>query len=156
MRTILVKETSKPYMLAPGAGVAGFGSGVKAGVGSTAGGFTLIESSTKGGAPWHVHTREDEYFYVLEGEIVVWCGEEEFHGKAGSFIFLPRGIPHAWDVESEGKAKLLMMTVPGMLEEFLREFHPAKGQERDAIAARYGITFFSGRPAAHFLKRDQA
>jgi len=149
-----MKELPRPYMLEAESGVPGFGVGVKASVRSTGGGFTMIESSTKGGAPWHVHTREDEYFYVLEGKIVVWCGEEEFHAGPGAFVFLPRGIPHAWDVESEGKAKLLMMTVPAMLEEFLREFHAAKGQERDAVAAKHGITFFSGRPAANFLNRE--
>ena len=133
-------------MLNPGSGVEGFNAGVKAAASGTAGTFSLVESHTKGGAPWHVHTREDEYFYVIEGKIVVWCGEQEFHAGPGSFVFLPRGIPHAWDVESEIKARILMMTVPGMLEEFLREFHAATGPERDAVAARYGLTFFAERP----------
>ena len=137
---------TKPYMLEPGQGVPGFDSGAKTSKEATGGNFTLIESCTRGGAPWHVHTREDEYFYVLEGKIVVLCGEEVFHAGPGSFVFLPRGIPHAWDVESEGKAKLLMMTVPGMLEEFLREFHAATPQQRDGVAAKYGLTFFAQKP----------
>jgi quercetin dioxygenase-like cupin family protein len=140
------KQTAQAYTLGAGQGVPGFGEGVKASVGRTAGAFTLIESTTAGGAPWHVHTREDEYFYVLEGKVVVWCGEDEFHAGPGSFVFLPRGIPHSWDVESEGKAKLLMMTVPGMLEEFLREFHAATGPQRNEVARKYGLTFFSGKP----------
>src|SRR5579859_5049282 len=100
-----MKETAKGYCLEAGQGVAELGPSVKAAVSSTAGGFSLIESTTAGGAPWHVHTREDEYFYVLEGKVVVWCGEEVFHAGPGSFVFLPRGVPHSWDVESEGKAK---------------------------------------------------
>ncbi len=99
----------------------------------------MIESHTKGGAPWHVHTREDEYFYFLDGAIVVHCGEEQFRAGRRSFIFLPRGIPHAWDVDGES-ATLLMMTA--MLEEFLREFQAASTREdRDEVAASYGIQF---------------
>ena len=72
-------ETLKPYVLEAGESIPGCADGVKASVASTAGGFTMIESSTAGGAPWHVHSREDEYFYVVEGEITVWCGKETFH-----------------------------------------------------------------------------
>src|ERR1043166_5162425 len=141
-----MKENARPYVLQAGEGVPGFDSGVKASVSSTAGGFTLIESCTAGGAPWHVHSREDEYFYVVEGEIKVWCGKAEFHAGPRSFVFLPRGVPHAWDVRSPGKATVLMMTVPAMLDVFLREFHAATGAQRDAVALKYGLTFFAGPP----------
>jgi quercetin dioxygenase-like cupin family protein len=141
-----MKEDLKPYVLRTGENVPGCAHGVKASIGSTGGAFTMIESLTGGGAPWHVHTREDEYFYVVDGEIVVWCGKEEFYAGPGSFVFLPRGIPHAWDVKSATKATVLMMTVPAMLEEFLREFHLATADQRSAIAEKYGITFFAGRP----------
>jgi mannose-6-phosphate isomerase-like protein (cupin superfamily) len=136
----------KPYLLQAGQSVPGNVDGVKASVSSTAGGFTMIESHTAGGAPWHVHSREDEYFYVVEGEITVWCGKETFNAGPRSFVFLPRGVPHAWDVKSPGKATVLMMTVPAMLDEFLREFHAARPDQRDAIAQKYGLTFFAGRP----------
>jgi quercetin dioxygenase-like cupin family protein len=134
--------TSKPYVLHPGEGVAGFDASVKASMRSTGGALTMIESHTAGGAPWHVHSREDEYLYVVSGTLKVWCGKEVFHAEQGSFIFLPRGIAHAWDVASEGKATVLMMTIPAMLEEFLRELHAAAGQEaRDRVAEKYGIRF---------------
>jgi len=142
-----MKENARPYVLQAGKGVPGFDSGVKASVSSTAGGFTLIESCTAGGAPWHVHSREDEYFYVVEGQIVVWCGEEVFHAGPRSFVFLPRGVPHSWDVESPGRATVLMMTVPAMLEEFLRDFHAATPNQRASVAEKYGLTFFPGRPS---------
>ncbi|HLK60655.1 MAG TPA: hypothetical protein VKU00_29095 [Chthonomonadaceae bacterium] len=54
-----------PYVLQAGEGVSGFGASVKAGRVSTGGSLTLIESRTKGGAPLHVHAREEEYFYVI-------------------------------------------------------------------------------------------
>src|SRR5262245_51715623 len=135
----------KPYVLQAGEGVEGFGSGVKAGRASTGGNLTLIESRTRGGAPPHVHTREDEYFYVVEGTIVVRCGNDAFEAGPRSFVFLPRGIPHSWDVAGDGIATVLMITVPAMLEEFLEEFHAAPSADaRQEIAARYGLTFLPG------------
>ena len=107
----------------------------------------MIESHTRGGAPWHVHSREDEYLYVVSGALKVWCGKEVFQAEQGSFVFLPRGVAHAWDVASQEKATVLMMTIPGMLEEFLREFHAAAGKEaKDRVSAKYGIQFLSGPP----------
>src|ERR1051326_2491560 len=141
-----MNEFPKPYLLRAGENVSGCADGVKASIASTVGGFTLIESHTAGGAPWHVHTREDEYFYVVEGEITVWCGKDEFHAGPRSFVFLPRGVPHAWDVKSPGKATVLMMTAPAMLDEFLREYHAARPDQRNVIAEKYGLTFFTGRP----------
>jgi len=132
---------SAPYLLLPGEGLAGFDASVKASRAATGGQLSLIESHTRGGAPWHVHSREDEYFYVLAGTIVVHLEDQNYEAPAGSFVFLPRGLPHAWDVKRE-KASLLMMTVPAMLEEFLKEFHAAATRaERDEVAARYGIEF---------------
>jgi len=138
----------RPYLLLPGEGVAGIDASVKAAKGSTGGSFTLIESHTRGGAPWHVHSREDEYLYVVSGVLAVSVGKEVFRAEQGSFVFLPRGVAHAWDVASPEKATVLMMTVPAMLEEFLREFHAASGKEvRDAVSAKYGIQFLSGPPS---------
>lgn len=134
-------DVLETYVLAAGQGVHGGDSSLKAGSASTGGAFTLIESRTDGGAPLHVHTREDEYFYVLDGVISVQIGEKTFEAGARSFVFLPRNIPHAWDVVGD-EATLLLMTIPAGLETFLDEFHAASGKEaRDAVAARYGITF---------------
>jgi mannose-6-phosphate isomerase-like protein (cupin superfamily) len=131
----------RPYMLKAGEGVSAGDSSTKASVASTGGGLTLIESRTTGGAPLHVHTREDEYFYVVEGAISVHCGDETYEAGTRSFVFLPRGIPHEWDVVGE-EATILMLTVPAALDEFLGEYHAAPSREaRDAIAERYGITF---------------
>src|SRR5258708_3225183 len=107
---------NEPYVLHAGEGVAGFDAAVKASRLSTGGNLSLIESRTRGGAPWHVHTREDEYFYVTEGTIMVSLGNERYEAGPGSFVFLPRGVPHAWDVGGDGVATLLMMTAPAMLE----------------------------------------
>ena len=135
------RKFAKGYVLGPDQGVPGYDSDVKASRSSTGGRITVIESHTLGGEQEHVHTREDEYFYVLEGRIIVHCGDETYSAGPGSFVFLPRGIPHGWDVHGGGLAKILMMTAPAMLEEFLREFHAPTVEPRHAIAAKYGITF---------------
>ena len=103
--------------------------------------MTLIESHTDGGAPPHVHQREDEAMYVLSGRIVVHVGDEEFHVGEGGFVFMPRGVVHDWDVEGE-TASVLIMAAPGGLERFLDEFHAAGDwSARDEVAERYGLTF---------------
>ncbi|MBI1282090.1 MAG: cupin domain-containing protein [Anaerolineaceae bacterium] len=131
-------ENMKPYVLQADEGI-GSDSSLKATVASTGGHFTLIESDTDGGAPMHIHSREDEYFYVVEGTITVTCGDQVFEVGPRGFVFLPRNIPHAWDVIGQ-RATVLMMTVPARLDEFLAEFHAAASQEvKDKISQKYGI-----------------
>ena len=129
------------YVLGPGEGVPGGGDhALKASEPSTGGTLTLFESDTDGGAPRHVHSREDECFYVLEGVISVECGDETFEAGPRSFVFLPRAIPHAWDVVGD-RATVLIITVPAGFEEFMRELHEAEGPARLEVARRHGIEF---------------
>jgi quercetin dioxygenase-like cupin family protein len=71
------------------------------------------------GPPLHVHEREDEAFYVLEGGLSVRMGDEEFEAPAGSFAFQPRGIPHTFRSSSDG-ARVLLLMVPSGLEGYFR------------------------------------
>jgi quercetin dioxygenase-like cupin family protein len=129
------------YVLQPGEGGAGQDDpDVKASRASTDGALTVIDSVTSGGAPSHVHAHEDECFYVLEGTITVECGDDAWTLGPGAFVFLPRGVPHAWDVVG-ARARVLIITAPAGLEEFLREFHAAAGSERAEVARRHGIEF---------------
>ncbi|MEP7294193.1 MAG: cupin domain-containing protein [Chloroflexota bacterium] len=133
-------KTAQGYILQAGEGLSG-DSSLKASAASTAGGLTVIESKTTGGAPLHVHTREDEYFYVLEGILSIRLGDETFEAGARSFVFLPRNVPHEWDVIGE-EATLLLLTAPAGLDAFLNEYHAAESKEaRDQVAAKYGIRF---------------
>src|SRR5690349_4101484 len=88
----------KGYVLRPGEGVPGFDGSVKAGRVSTGGSLCVIESTTRGGAPRHVHAVDDEAFYVLEGTLSVECGGDVWEAGPRCFVFLPHGVPHAWDV----------------------------------------------------------
>ncbi len=126
------------YAIGPGGSV-GEDADVKASRISTGGSLTVIESRTQGGAPLHVHAREDEAMYVLEGAIWARCGDERFDVGPRSFVFLPRGVPHEWDVVGD-EALLVIITSPAGLEEFLHEFHAPEADRRE-IGSRYGIEF---------------
>src|SRR5881227_2259092 len=71
-----------------------------------------------GGSPMHVHRREDEWFYVTEGELTFWVGGELTDAPAGSFVYGPRGIPHTFTVTSP-EARFLLVTDPAGFEGFM-------------------------------------
>src|SRR5689334_2800821 len=62
----------------------------------TNGKYTTFEVIVRpgGGPPPHVHSREEECFYILDGELTLWAGDERIVATAGMFINLPVGIPH--------------------------------------------------------------
>src|SRR6266480_3490664 len=64
----------------------------------TNGEFGLIELRVPEGvgSPWHVHPEEDEWFYVLDGEVTVWVADTKMSLTAGSFAFGPKGVPHTF------------------------------------------------------------
>jgi quercetin dioxygenase-like cupin family protein len=131
---------SRAYLLNAGEGLDG-DTALKASRSSTGGAMTLIESDTDGGAPPHVHSREDEAMYALDGEITVRVGDQRFAAKRGAFVFMLRGEEHEWDVVGE-RAVVLILASPAGLEEFLAEFHAAQDWAgRDEVAARYGLEF---------------
>lgn len=71
------------------------------------------------GSPLHVHSREDEWFYIVEGELTFWVGGETIVAPAGSFVYGPRGIPHTFTVTSP-EARFLLVVEPAGFEDFLR------------------------------------
>ena len=95
---------------------------VLAGSEDTEGQFALIEMLARKGTepPRHVHHREDEAFYVLEGEITFYIGDESYVATPGTFVFAPRGIPHSWVVETDVVRKLVTLT-PGGADEHFRD-----------------------------------
>jgi quercetin dioxygenase-like cupin family protein len=127
---------------------------IKAGGEATGGRFAVTEHLVpKGtGSPLHVHTREDEWFYILEGELVLWVGGRRIEAAAGAFVYGPRGIPHTYMVTS-AQARFLVGVEPAGFEDFVRALAepaltrtlpPHTGQPPDpahmtALAAEYGI-----------------
>jgi quercetin dioxygenase-like cupin family protein len=88
----------------------------------TGGAYGLLEITVPAGVgpPWHVHPEEDEWLYVLEGELTVWVADARMSLKAGSFAFGPKGVPHTFYVEA-GEARALVGFAPMQFEGFLRE-----------------------------------
>lgn len=74
-----------------------------------------------GGPPPHVHSREEEGFYVLEGEITLRVNGEPIVARAGSFANLPIGVPHSFKNESSLPAKMLISVAPAGLEQMFFE-----------------------------------
>jgi quercetin dioxygenase-like cupin family protein len=65
--------------------------------------------------PLHVHTHEAEAFYLLDGHLTYRAGEQLLHLSEGDFIYLPRGVPHAFRVTGTSPMRCLALTVPGRL-----------------------------------------
>ena len=121
---------------------------IRASAEATGGVFTLIEEvPPMVDTPLHIHAREDEMFYVLEGEHVVQCGDEEFRLGPGGVVFLPRGIPHSQRRVVPGEGRLLVLTSPAGFEGFFRQLAAAErdgtlGPDAYAEASEsYGITW---------------
>ena len=69
------------------------------------------------GSPRHRHRDEDEAWYILDGELTFWLGDEVCTGTAGAFVFGPRGITHRFRVDS-AEARFLLFLTPAGFEDF--------------------------------------
>lgn len=86
--------------------------------------------------PLHIHHTEDEIFIVLEGEFRFVIGSGEHRLRAGATILAPKGIPHAYRVESQNGGKWLTITTGHDFENFVKAAsRPAEG---DALPERHG------------------
>src|SRR5215813_5407248 len=74
-----------------------------------------------GGPPPHVHSREEECFYILDGQVTLWAGNERIVATPGMFINLPVGVPHSFKNESDKPAKILITVAPAGFEEMFFE-----------------------------------
>jgi quercetin dioxygenase-like cupin family protein len=146
---------AEPFVSKPGQGerIAFMGqvSFVRARGDQTGGLFSLSETRTPAGSgpPPHVHEREDEMFFVLEGEFSVTIGNETTTAAPGTFVFAPRGIPHAY-VANVPSRHLTIVSPPGF-ERFLADAGEAAiagPQALAAVAARYGVTLLDSSSGA--------
>jgi len=84
------------------------------------GAFTVIEQNIQpeSGPPPHIHRREDELFYVLEGKFSFMCGDKLDVFESGSFIYIPKNTLHTFKNVGDQQGKLLVIISPAGLEEF--------------------------------------
>ena len=115
--------------------------------------FALVEAlafqSTE--PPLHIHHREDEAWYVLDGKMTFYVGDEALEATGGCFVFAPRGIPHTFTVDVE-PTRVLVLASPAGFEHLALELgEPATSDEPPEhlavplpevlgpVAERYGI-----------------
>jgi quercetin dioxygenase-like cupin family protein len=122
-----VTTALRPYVLAKDGGklVNHFGGPLifKATAPQTNGAVGVIEQVAPpgGGTPLHIHSREDESLYVLEGRLTVLIDGKESVVGPGSYVFLPRGIAHAWCNERPEPARFIAVFTPGGFESFYND-----------------------------------
>jgi quercetin dioxygenase-like cupin family protein len=113
----------------------------------TDGSFAMLESTGPDGdhTPLHVHHADDEGFYVLEGELTLWVGDEKHVLRAGESVLAPHGVPHTVRV-SGGDARWLVTSTPAGFEAFVRAVGSTDPQaalpspeELTRIASEHGI-----------------
>jgi len=88
----------------------------------TGGQFALMEQLARKGnvPPRHIHHREDEMFYVVEGEMTFFIGDETFKATPGTMVFAPRDVAHSFTIDSE-QVRILVMIAPAGAEGFFKE-----------------------------------
>lgn len=156
---------TEPFKLTDEAGtpIWSFGAlmNLKATGDDTGGAFALVDQLVDPGVetPYHVHHNEEELFYVLDGEIDCYYGDdgdEQIRAGPGETVFLPRDIPHGFRVVSDAPCRMLVLVAPAGVEELWIEAGepapelttpppPEEPPDLDALAAlfdQYGVEVF--------------
>jgi len=122
----------------------------------TGGRYALLRATERKGLepPPHTHTREDETFLILKGEVVYTVGDQTFNAKEGDVMFLPRNIQHSFKIQTETLETMILLS-PGGFEHFFVEMSkpaeelqlppmpqgPPDIKKIIATASKYGIKF---------------
>src|SRR3954465_10653630 len=143
--TMALKE---PVLSGPGAGRTvthggGTSTELKLAGEQSGGDWAVVEGGGRAGEepPIHIHTREDETLYVLEGAITAYVGDETIEVEAGSYAALPKDVPHGLSVRGE-EVRLLVTLEPAGAEYF---FVPRDDSDNDP--AKFGLVIHAGAPA---------
>jgi quercetin dioxygenase-like cupin family protein len=102
-----------------------------AGAEETGGDFDFILSNMRKGTepPAHAHARENEFMYVLTGNLTVYVENNTFEVEAGGCIFLPKGRPHAFVIQSSEVQMLVLITPGGFMNAINQMAMPARKME---------------------------
>jgi quercetin dioxygenase-like cupin family protein len=139
-------STKAPYGLAAGAGKAmtWFESTITLKASCPEIGITEAILSPGEEPPLHVHRNEDEWLYLLEGEMTFHVGGENYRSTPGAFVSFPRGIAHTFTVESK-KARFLVMNTPGGFERMF-ELGPKTPEEAVRALTAFGMEVVGPHP----------
>ncbi len=108
----------------------------------TSGGYFLTHALVPpgGGPPAHTHTREEEAFYVIRGELSFLAGDDEVVAGPGTFVNIPRGMKHRFRNESDVEAELIFWFAPAEIEGLFAELAEAPERLLE-IGERYGTSY---------------
>lgn len=99
------------------------------------------------GVSLHVHDRDEEFYYILEGAYEMEAGGERFTAEAGSLVVIPRDVPHQFRNTGDVPARALMIFRPGGFDEMIGEMRQAAAngtlqeKQRGAILTKWGVHF---------------
>jgi mannose-6-phosphate isomerase-like protein (cupin superfamily) len=99
------------------------------------------------GVSLHVHDRDEEFYYILEGAYEFQAGDERLTAEAGSIVVIPRDVPHQFRNAGDVPARALMIFRPGGFDELLGEMRQAAAagtveeKQRQAILTKWGVHF---------------
>ena len=123
-----------PFAVQPGEGTAleppmGGSVTVKVATSQTNGSLTVLEFlvGPRSGPALHTHLREDELWYVIEGDFRFKAGDAMLRASTGGMAFGPRGTPHCFQNIGDAPGRLLVMTTPSGLERFFEDFAALPG-----------------------------
>jgi len=118
----------------------------------TGGGLFIIEHANlvKGGPPLHLHLHQEEWFYVMDGEVLFQIGDIRKQLRSGESVLAPRNIPHAFTSVSEKPGRMLIAFTPaGKMEEFFRATAIPNPPHEDAeFFRRYEMELIGPSPFA--------
>lgn len=90
----------------------------------TSDGILMLENTfhQKGGPAQHLHYKQDEWFYIVEGEFIFEVGNQKYQLKSGDALLAPRQMPHVWASVGEAGGRILIAFLPaGKMEAFFRK-----------------------------------
>jgi len=103
--------------------------------------------------PLHVHDDLDDTWYILEGQMVVRCGDEELVVGAGHWVSMPRGVPHTFRVVGDCEARILLVHDNASFRDFIRELGVPAGARTVPIEPVFpSMDEFARAAEAHDLR----
>lgn len=107
-----------------------------------------------GGPPPHIQTREEEAFYILEGEVTFYAEGNEVIARAGTFLNIPKGVKHNFRNNAQTTARMLIVFAPAGIEGLFDQMGATEAmpappdssplEALNAVGAAYGLEYFDG------------
>jgi mannose-6-phosphate isomerase-like protein (cupin superfamily) len=96
-----------------------------------------VSGNETGGPALHLHLNQEEWFYVMEGEVIFQVGEQRITLKPGESVLAPRRVPHTFSSVAKGESRMMIAFTPaGKMEQYFRDAADPKTPEAEAVYLR--------------------